>query len=34
MFVQAAVPAAAVNLSLRMMWRRAANFAKQGRAVV
>src|SRR5437899_11080196 len=31
MFVQAAVSAAAVNLSLRMMWRRAANFAKQGR---
>ena len=25
------VPAAAINLSLRMMWRRAANFAKQGR---
>jgi hypothetical protein len=31
MFVQAAVPAAAINLSLRMMWRRAPNFAKQGR---
>jgi hypothetical protein len=28
--VQAAVPAAAVNLSLRIMWRQAANFAKQG----
>src|SRR5713101_3506099 len=29
MIVQAAVPAGAVNLSLRMMWRRAANFAVQ-----
>jgi hypothetical protein len=27
-------PAAAVNPSLRMMWRQAANFAKQGRFIV
>jgi hypothetical protein len=29
----AAVPVGGVNLSLRMMWRQAANFAKQGRLV-
>src|SRR6266852_4995043 len=34
MFVQAAVPAGAVNLSLRMMWRRAADFAKARRFFV
>jgi hypothetical protein len=28
------VPGSAVNLSLRMMWRRAANFAMQGRYLV
>jgi hypothetical protein len=29
--VPAAVPTVAINLSLGMLWRRAANFAKQGR---
>ena len=31
--VRGAVPGRGVNLSLRMMWRRRANFAKHGRAV-
>jgi hypothetical protein len=31
---QAAVPARAVNLSLSIVWRRAANFAKQGKVPV
>src|SRR3982074_2868537 len=31
-YARAAVPERAINLSLRMMWRQADNFAKQGRS--